>query len=68
MLSVDIPEERNCLELLRHVVTLWLTIRGFSITKAWMEDYKSAVCTTTKGKKGYVNSRELQKHQHHTDY
>ena len=60
MLSVDIPEEHNCLELLRHVVTLWLTIRGYSITKAWMEDYKSAVCTTTKGKKGLRKQMKKQ--------
>ena len=41
MLSVDIEEEHNS-ELLHHIVQLWLTIRGFSISKAWMENYKCA--------------------------
>lgn len=41
MLSVDIEEEHNS-ELLQHIVQLWLTIRGFSISKAWMENYKCA--------------------------
>lgn len=51
MLSVDIPEDKDGLELLRHVVELWLTIRGFSMSKAWMEQYKSRSHTSTKGKK-----------------
>jgi len=52
MLSVDIRDDKDSLELLRHVIELWLTIRGYSMSKAWMEDYKCAVNTTTKGKKG----------------
>ena len=51
MLSVDIPDDRDGLELLRHVVELWLTIRGFGMSKAWMEEYKRSSHTSTKGKK-----------------
>ena len=46
-----IGEERESLELLEHIVSLWLTIRGFSITKTWMEDYKQISMTNTKKKK-----------------
>ena len=34
MLSIDIEEEEHNSELLRHIIQLWLTIRGFSISKA----------------------------------
>ena len=43
MLSIDIEEEEHSFELLQHIIQLWLTIRSFSISKAWMEDYKCAV-------------------------
>ena len=52
LLSVDIRDDKDSLELLRRVVELWLTIRGYSMSKMWMENYKCAVNTTTKGKKG----------------
>ena len=55
MMSVDIQEEEHNSELLRHIVQLWLTIRGFSISKAWMEDYKCAV------KIGRAKSKGLRK-------
>jgi len=51
MLSVDIPDDKDGLELLRHVVELWLTIRGFGMSKEWMEKYKCISHTTSKGKK-----------------
>ena len=51
MLSVDIPNDKDGLELLRHIVKLWLTIRGFGMSKAWMEECKSTSHTITKGKK-----------------
>ena len=47
---MDICDDRDGLELLRHV-ELWLTIRGYSMSKMWMEDYKCAAHTTTKGKR-----------------
>ena len=47
MLSIDIEEEEHNSELLRHIIQLWLTIRGFSISNAWMENYKCAVKSVT---------------------
>lgn len=44
--SVNIDDEKDGLELLEHVVGLWLTIRGYAITKA-MEKYKLSVQTST---------------------
>ena len=54
MLSIDMEEEHNS-ELLQHIVQLWLTIRGFSISKAWMENYKCAA------KSGISKSKSLRK-------
>ena len=51
LLSVDIPDDKDGFELLRNIIELWLTIRGFSISKAWMEEYKCIAKTSTKGKK-----------------
>ena len=55
MLSIDIEEEEHNSELLHHIIQLWLTIRGFSISKAWMENYKCAV------KSGTAKSKSLRK-------
>ena len=54
LLSIDVEEEHNS-ELLQHTVQLWLTIRGFSISKAWMENYKCAA------KSGISKSKSLKK-------
>ena len=54
-----ITEESDSMELLTHVVSLWLTIRGFSISKGWMEDYKVKSATTAKRKKSL--RKELKK-------
>ena len=40
MLSIDISDPDAALELLQDVAKLWITIRGFSIAGAWMEQYK----------------------------
>ena len=48
---MDIPDNKDGFELLRNIIELWLTIRGFSISKAWMEEYKCITKTITKGKK-----------------
>ena len=54
-----IREEKDSLELLQQMVSLWLTIRGFSITKTWVEDYKQKSITTTRKKKSL--RKELMK-------
>lgn len=48
MISVDIENEDHNCELLRHIVELWLTIRGFGISNAWVENYKSVLKSTVK--------------------
>ena len=52
MVSVDILDEAAVTELLQSIVTLWVRIRGFSITSAWLEQYKNATQTSTKAQKG----------------
>ena len=47
ILAVDIRNEKDGLELLRHITELWLTIRGFSIAKTWMDKYKREACAQT---------------------
>ena len=44
-------EETVTRELLDRLVTQWLTIRGFSLAAAYMEDYKHAEYVCLKGKK-----------------
>ena len=58
-LSSDIQDEHHSNELLRDIVTLWLTIRGFSISKSWMEDYKRVLCITNAKKRSL--RKELKK-------
>ena len=43
--SPDVDESESS-KLLKDIITLWVTIRGFSITSAWMEAYKCATKTT----------------------
>ena len=40
LISQCIDSEDDAIELLKEIVTLWVTIRGFSITAMWMEAYK----------------------------
>ena len=37
MLSVDIDGEEQVVNLLKEIIGLWVTIRGFSIAGTWME-------------------------------
>ena len=48
----DIPDEVTSLALLKEVIDLWFTIRGFSIAKRLFEIYKVASKMNGKGKKG----------------
>ena len=43
-------DEEDNKELLKHVVQLWLTIRGFTLSKEWMEQYKTQAQATQKKK------------------
>ena len=52
MLTVDIDSDDNATELLQVIVEKWVTIRGFSVTSSWTEQYKQAVQQTTKRSKG----------------
>ena len=60
-LSSDILDDSHCMELLKEVIGLWLTIRGFSITKTWIEDYKRELCISNARKRSL--RKELKKKQ-----
>ena len=47
LLSQEIHEQENSEALLAEVVTLWVTIRGFSLAASWMEAYKKNRHKTT---------------------
>ncbi len=51
VVASDISDDSDSNELLSRIVSLWLTIRGFAISKSWMEDYKVKQATTVKAKK-----------------
>ena len=50
MLSVDIEDESHAIKLLKEIIGLWVTMRGFSIAGCWLEQYKQA--TKTNAQKG----------------
>ena len=56
MVSVDMEDETASVELLQSIVELWVRVRGFSITAAWMEQYKHASQKVTKAQKGQESS------------
>ncbi len=45
LLALDLPSEDEY-ELLRCMVELWITIRGFSIASSWLESYKEVTKST----------------------
>ena len=53
MLSLDL-QDNDAQELLKMIAKLWVTIRGFSFVKSWLESYKQA-----KGK-GTAKSKSLR--------
>ena len=55
LLSVDIESEEEAVKLLKEVIGLWLTIRGFSIAATLMEQYREA------NKSVLPNQRVLEK-------
>ena len=52
MLSADIDNEAIAGELLKEIANLWVTIRGFSIVSAWVEQYKASMKTNTQKSRG----------------
>ena len=59
MVAVDTDTEENSNELLRTIATMWITIRGHALASAFMEQYKEAVATQTKGAKDIRKSLKL---------
>ena len=51
MVSVDISDSEDADQLLTDIIELWVTIRGFSVTGAWMDQYKKSSQKTVKKKK-----------------
>lgn len=52
LLSCDIREEDHAIILLKDILNLWLTIRGFSVAGAWVEQHKQKIKITTGKSKG----------------
>ena len=48
MLSVDIENKDHAIELLKEIIGLWVTMRGFSIAGCWLEQYEQATKKCTK--------------------
>ena len=59
MLSFDISNVENAIKLLWEIVTLWITIRGFSIVGEWLEKYKQDKKSGTRKNKSL--RKELKK-------
>ena len=55
----DDEDSDSNLQLLRHIVRMWINIHDFGISKAWMEEYKVRTTTTTKKKKGLCKQPKL---------
>ena len=51
MLSIDITDQNDSLHLLSNIAELWITIRGFSMTGSWIDQYKKEAKKTVKRKK-----------------
>jgi len=59
IVSYNIQDDDRRSELLAHIARVWLTMRGFSITSQWMEQYKHVSSANTRKKKGL--RKELKK-------
>ena len=51
LVGMDEEDENGTVELLGHIIHMYISIHGFGISKTWMEEYKVAVTTTTKKNK-----------------
>ena len=56
LLSQDINDQQSSESLLTEIVTLWVTIRGFSLAASWMEAYKRSKQKTTEKATGLRKS------------
>ena len=56
LLSQDINDQQSSEALLAEMVTLWVTIRGFSLAASWMEAYKRSQKKTTEKATGLRKS------------
>ena len=59
VVSDSIQNDEWKVELLTAIISIWLTIHGYSITSQWMEQYKHLLCVNSKKKKGL--RKELKK-------
>jgi len=39
--EIDFPEEEEC-HLLKEIISLWVTVRGFSLAATWLKTYKQS--------------------------
>ena len=53
VLSQDIEEEDYVSDLLKEVVTKWVTMRVFSLAATWMETFKKQEASTTRKKSSF---------------
>ena len=60
LLSCNIDDSDSSDVLLKEIIKLWVTIRGFSITGYWMEVYKKKEKSTIKKSKGLRKSMSRQ--------
>ena len=63
LLCLDLDDEELSNELLKNVVEMWLTIRGFSMANTWMEYYKQFNESNTKSKTGLWKGLKRKKLQ-----
>ena len=59
IISTFIDDDGICIALLKEIVSLWLTIRGFSLCAAFLEDFKKA--SATKERKPRVCENQLDR-------
>ena len=63
MLSIDIESEEQAVKLLKEIIGLWVTIRGFSIAGTWIEQYMQANKCVSSKSKGLRKERTEEIHQ-----
>lgn len=51
LISCDVRQEEHAIILLKDIIDLWLTIRGFSVAAAWSEEHKRKTKSNTRKSK-----------------